>query len=65
MHAIEDEKFFCVPIDERDLNYESFFREGTVNQLEPIDYNSHNTEILSDTELEKKLLNLQSVRQYL
>ena len=53
----ESEKFFCVPIDERDLNYESFFREGIINQLEPIDYNSHNTDILSDNELEKKFLN--------
>ena len=65
INALEDKKFFCVPIDERDLNYESFFREGTLNQNEWTDYNSHTTEKLLEDELEKKLLSLEIVRSFL
>jgi UDP-N-acetylglucosamine 4,6-dehydratase len=55
----ELEKYFKVPLDARDLNYEEYFEEG--KELEPaIDYNSHNTERLNKDEV--KLL-MQSVKQ--
>ena len=55
----ELEKYFKVPLDARDLNYEEYFEEG--KELEPaIDYNSHNTERLNKDQV--KLL-MQSVKQ--
>ena len=41
--ADDMEKYFRIPADTRDLNYESFFSEGTDSVTEVDEYHSHNT----------------------
>ncbi len=53
--AIELEKYYRVPSDTRDLNYEQFVEEGENIITASEDYNSHNTERL-DLEAMKQLL---------
>jgi UDP-glucose 4-epimerase len=57
--------YFRIPCDERDLNYGKYFTEGQekVSQFE--DYNSHNTQRLTVTEIKDKLLKLDFIQQEL
>jgi len=48
-------EYFCIPADNRDLNYSKFFEEGDQDLSTVQDYNSHNTERL-DVEGMKGLL---------
>ena len=41
--AIDQNNFFKVPADSRDLNYDEFFEKGEVDILDNEEYNSHNT----------------------
>lgn len=54
--------FFKVPSDKRDLNYNAYFSEGNVHQVEYTDYDSHTVERLSLGEVEALLLTLPEVR---
>jgi len=63
--AIDMGEFFCIPADNRDLNYGKFFHEGDVKTSELEDYNSHNTEQLSKEEVKEKLLTLIEIQQEL
>ena len=54
--AEDDERFFRVPLDDRDLNYEKFFDSGEEVPSESEPYTSHNTEQLSIEPLKKLLL---------
>jgi UDP-glucose 4-epimerase len=59
--AIDEKKYYRIPSDSRDLNYNSFQTEGQLNKnIE--DYNSHNTDRLSVSEIKEKLLKLEEVR---
>jgi UDP-N-acetylglucosamine 4,6-dehydratase len=53
--AVDEERYFRVPADNRDLNYKKFFVEGEVEIASLDDYTSHNTERL-DVEGVKKLI---------
>jgi len=53
--AIEFDKYFCIPADNRDLNYNRYLSEGSSEISAIEDYTSHNTEQL-DIEQTKKLL---------
>ena len=56
MLAAEDQgEYYRIPADNRDLNYEKYFEEGSRELSGFEDYNSHNTEQL-DVEGMKKLL---------
>jgi len=57
--------FFCIPADNRDLNYGKYFHEGDVKASALEDYNSHNTERLSKEEVKEKLLTLTEIQQEL
>lgn len=57
--------FYRVPADQRDLNYEKYFVEGTERLSIEDEYNSHNTQQLSIEEIKKKLLTLSFVREEL
>jgi len=48
-------KYYRIPADNRDLNYDRYFTEGQEDVAKVKEYNSHNTERL-DTEGTKKLL---------
>ena len=53
--------YFRIPSDQRDLNYNKYFVEGSqLNQSEE-DYNSSNTNQLSVDEIIKKLKNLSEI----
>ena len=58
--AISYNKFYKIPNDNRDLNYDNYFLEGKIKKLDN-EYNSHNTKILNikqTTKLIKKTFNL-------
>ncbi len=57
--------YYCVGADTRDLNYDKFFVEGDRKLTSEIEYNSHNTTILSVEEIKEKLLTLSLVKEEL
>jgi UDP-N-acetylglucosamine 4,6-dehydratase/5-epimerase len=63
--AKDMDRYFRIPADNRDLNYNKYFVEGeeVIAQLD--DYTSHNAERLDISALKKMLLKLDYVRQEL
>ena len=59
--AIEMERYFRIPCDERDLNYNKYFVEGQKDISDIYDYHSHNTYRLNIDEMKELLLKLESV----
>lgn len=55
-------RFFCIPSDNRDLNYSKYFTKGqkTISKFE--DYTSHNTKQLDNNELKKLIMSLEFVK---
>ncbi len=51
IHAEDLGDYFRVPADNRDLNYNKYFSEGSINFSDIDDYHSHNTNRLSESEL--------------
>ncbi len=51
MHAVDLGRYYRVPADNRDLNYNKYFSEGSLSISEIDDYHSHNTNRLSESEL--------------
>lgn len=63
--AVDLGQYFKVPIDERSLNYDKYFVEGTQN-FESIEaYTSHNTKRLDVEGVKEKLLTLSFIRKEL
>lgn len=63
MKAEDMGNFYRVPADNRDLNYAQFFSEGSAELNEVQDYNSHNTEQLDVSGIEKLLRILPYIRK--
>jgi UDP-N-acetylglucosamine 4,6-dehydratase/5-epimerase len=63
LKATESERYFRVPADNRDLNYQKYFTEGETEVVKEVDYNSDNTYRLSSEELEELLLKLPFIKQ--
>lgn len=57
--------FFRVPADQRDLNYDKYFLEGSKKLSSVEEYNSDNTQILTVEQIKEKLLELEYVRNEL
>lgn len=57
--------FYRVPADQRDLNYDKYFKDGDKELSSAEEYNSHNTYRLSVEEVKEKLLELSYVREEL
>ena len=57
--------FFRVPADQRDLNYDKYFREGSVERAKLTEFNSNNTTILNVEQVKEKLLALSYIRDEL
>jgi UDP-glucose 4-epimerase len=55
--------YYRVPADNRDLNYNQFFSEGSSKVGEADDYNSHNTHRLTVEEMTELLLTLPEMRE--
>ncbi|MEM7083798.1 MAG: polysaccharide biosynthesis protein [Pseudomonadota bacterium] len=57
--------YYRVRYDDRDLNYNKYFSEGDLEEVAVEGYHSHNTEQLTDDELDALLLALPEVQQAL
>lgn len=60
--AIDMGKFFRIPADNRDLNYNKYFIEGEEDISHNEDYTSHNTTRLNVEEVKELLLKLDYIR---
>ena len=58
-------RYYRIPSDNRDLNYEKYFVEGETHIAEVDDYTSHNTQRLSVEEVKTLLLNLDYIQETL
>lgn len=58
-------RYFRIPADSRDLNYDKYFVEGEPHIAEVDDYTSHNTRRLNVAQVKEVLLQLDQVRQAL
>ena len=63
--AIDMGGFFKVPADQRDLNYDKYYKEGSAERAALSEFNSNNTEILDVSQVKEKLLSLQYIRDEL
>ena len=61
--SIDLGKYYRIPLDNRDLNYEKYFIKGQESFSVSEDYTSHNTDRLSIEEIKKILLNLSFIQQ--
>jgi UDP-glucose 4-epimerase len=62
-HAIDMGRYYRIPCDTRDLNYDKYFVEGEEKIARHDDYNSHNTQILNVEEMKQLLLKLDFIRK--
>lgn len=65
LHARDMGDFFCVPADNRDLNYERYFDQGHKEKAEIEEFTSDNTQRLNVEQVKEKLLSLEYVRREL
>ncbi len=65
LHARDMGEFFCVPADNRDLNYERYFDQGQKEKAEIEEFTSDNTQQLNVEQVKEKLLSLEYVRNEL
>lgn len=63
--AIDIGKFYRIPADNRDLNYEKYLEEGSTKITLTDEYNSSNTRILTIEEVKYKLLELDYIKNEL
>lgn len=61
----EQDRYYRVPADTRDLNYAMYFSEGESRISQSDDYTSHNTERLSVEQVKALLLKLDYIQQEL
>lgn len=54
--------YFCIPADNRDLNYAKYFSEGDKRIAEFYDYSSHNSKQLNVDEVKSLLLGLDYIK---
>jgi len=55
-------KYFCIPADNRDLNYDKYFEEGTETISNTVEYHSQNTSQLNQKELQNLLLTIPEIK---
>lgn len=65
LRSIDLGTYYRIPADNRDLNYEAYFTEGSTHLSELIDYNSHNTCRLNEVEMTEMLMKLDYIQQEL
>lgn len=61
-HAFDLGKFYRVPADKRDLNYDKYFTDGEKERANLTEFNSNNTEQLNVEQVKEKLLQLEEVK---
>lgn len=60
--AVDMGRYYRIPADNRDLNYDLFFSQGIEQVSQLVDYNSHNTERMSIDQLVQFLLSVKEVQ---
>ena len=63
--AVEDEQYYRIPSDNRDLNYAKYFVEGQTAVTSCDDYTSHNTTRLDENAVRQLLLALDYIQEQL
>jgi len=63
--ASDDEQYYRIPADNRDLNYAKYFVEGETSVSTMEDYTSHNTRRLNEDQTVELLMNLDYVQEQL
>ena len=63
--AIDLGKFYRVPCDSRNLNYDKYFTQGNIERAKLTEFNSNNTELLNVEEVKTKLMELSYIREEL
>ena len=63
--AIDLGKFYRVPCDSRNLNYDKYFTEGNTERAKLTEFNSNNTELLDVEQVKVKLMELSYIREEL
>ena len=63
--AIDMGNFYAVPADNRDLNYDKYFKEGDVKRALIDEFNSNNTRILNLEETKEKIASLTYIQNEL
>ena len=63
--AIDMGNFYAVPADNRDLNYDKFFKEGDVKRVSIEEFNSDNTKRLNLKETKAKIAGLEYIQNEL
>lgn len=58
-------RFYRVPCDKRDLNYDKYFKDGDTKRNTLTEFNSNNTELLNVQQVKEKLLSLAYIRDEL
>ena len=58
-HAIDMGNFYRVPCDKRGLNYDKYFNKGDTERNTLTEFNSNNTEFLTDEQTKAKIASLQ------
>jgi len=61
--SIDMGKYFRIPCDERNLNYNNYFSDGNEDISKIEDYNSHNTQQLNCDEIKEVLLKLDFIKE--
>ena len=61
--ALDEGGFFRVPADNRDLNYDNYFINGSQRRADITTFNSDNTKILGVDEVKEKLLRLDYIHE--
>lgn len=64
-YAIDMGNFYRVPADNRDLNYDKYFKDGNQERAKLSEFNSDNTELLTIEATKEKLLSLSYIREEL
>ena len=64
-NAIDMGNFYRVPADKRDLNYDKYFKDGNSQRNVLTEFNSNNTDLLTEEQVKEKLMSLQYIRDEL
>ena len=64
-HAIDMGNFYRVPADNRDLNYDKYFKQGDTERNLLTEFNSNNTKLLNVEETKEKIASLQYIKDEL
>ena len=65
VNAVDMGKFYRVPSDNRDLNYDKYFSQGKIPTDKIKEFNSNNTELLTVEQVKEKLLSLDYIKEEL